>query len=315
MANFNCAALTGKGLFTGNVGVGTAAPVSSLDVIGNMHIAGNVASPNLTLQGLNIDWNLLTGGTGETDFINNEGGGAGGIAFMNTPSSGTPLTTLMFLTGGGSLGIGTTSPGAPLDVFGIGRFVSPNSGTTGGVIIRDATGNPGAAILQFVNNADTGQLGYILGNSNGLDIQGAASGHVGIYTGSGALTFNVNGTAGGTSSWTVTSDARLKTNITPLTGALPVVLRLQAVRYSFVAQGDRKVGQDLTLPDGPQVGFVAQDVAKVVPEAVAPPANPRTGVYGLMEAKLIPFLVEAIKAQQAEIATLQAQVAALQGPH
>jgi hypothetical protein len=31
---------------------------------------------------------------------------------MNTPSSGSPRTTLMFITGGGSVGIGTTNPGA-----------------------------------------------------------------------------------------------------------------------------------------------------------------------------------------------------------
>jgi hypothetical protein len=129
------------------------------------------------------------------------------------------------------------------------------------------------------------------------------------------LLFSVNGGGGGTSGWATISDARLKTNISPLTGALAAVLRLQGVNYNFLASQSRPLGQDLNLPTGPQVGFLAQDVAQVVPQAVVAPADPTAGVYALMDSKLIPFLVEAIKAQQAEIATLQAQVAALQGTH
>jgi hypothetical protein len=87
------------------VGVGTAAPAASLDVgAGLLHVAGTI-TPTTTEQGAYLGWNALTGGTGETDFINNEGAGIGGFAFMNTPTSGHPRTTLMLIAGDGTFTI------------------------------------------------------------------------------------------------------------------------------------------------------------------------------------------------------------------
>jgi hypothetical protein len=99
---------------SGNVGIGTTSPVAQLDVAsGNFHL-GAKGDPK---QGAYLAWNTLTGGTGETDFINNQGEGSGGFAFMNTSGSGTPKT-LMFITGDGKVGIGTTDPQGRLDVNG-----------------------------------------------------------------------------------------------------------------------------------------------------------------------------------------------------
>jgi hypothetical protein len=91
---------------------------SYLDINGFVHVAGDVLpAPTFgPTQGLYIDWNLLTGATGETDFVNNQGSGPGGFAFWNTPASGAPLTTLMFLNGAGNLGIGITTPSVPLSL-------------------------------------------------------------------------------------------------------------------------------------------------------------------------------------------------------
>ena len=98
----------------GRVGIGTATPAVLLDVgAGLLHVAANVGTtPTVASQGAYLGWNALTGGTGETDFINNQGGGSGGFAFMNTPPSGEPRTTLMVISGGGNVGIGTATPQA-----------------------------------------------------------------------------------------------------------------------------------------------------------------------------------------------------------
>jgi len=81
----------------GNVGIGTTNPSADLDVSGYLHVGGNPISTT-TAQGAYLGWNALNGGTGETDFINNKGGGSsGGFAFMNTPPSGSPRSTLMTL--------------------------------------------------------------------------------------------------------------------------------------------------------------------------------------------------------------------------
>lgn len=126
------------------------------------------------------------------------------------------------------------------------------------------------------------------------------------------LIFEVNGTAGGTSSWQTVSDARLKTNVTPISDALSLVQRLRGVRFQWRAADEREIGEKLRLPQNQtQIGFIAQEVEAVVPEAVIAPKKGSSGLYGLKEADLIPVLVEAIKEQQAEIDQLRTTVAAL----
>lgn len=63
-------------------------------------------------------------------------------------------------------------------------------------------------------------------------------------------------TGGG--SWSAISDSRLKDNVQPLSGALAKVTALQPVTYNWKIDA---VGE-------PTVGFVAQDVEKVIPSAV-----------------------------------------------
>jgi hypothetical protein len=69
----------------------------------------------VTSQGAYLGWNALTRATGETDFINNQGGGSGGFAFMNTPSSGTPRTPLMVISGAGNVEVTGTVKAQSVD--------------------------------------------------------------------------------------------------------------------------------------------------------------------------------------------------------
>ncbi len=58
---------------------------------------------------------------------------------------------------------------------------------------------------------------------------------------------------------------------------------------------------------GRQLGFLAQDVEKVLPELIT---TAKDGLKSVAYASFVPLLVEAIKAQQAEITALKAQVKA-----
>mgnify|MGYP001184017164 CR=1 FL=1 len=126
------------------------------------------------------------------------------------------------------------------------------------------------------------------------------------------------------------SDRRLKDNITNLdsTHALTKLKALQAV--SFEWNDTIKTKKGIAYPEGIQYGFIAQDVKEVWPDAhiisdydeydedsPTHTMNKNDTYYGeiqgVRQEKLIPLLVESIKAQQAMIETLQAEIKALKG--
>ena len=67
----------------------------------------------------------------------------------------------------------------------------------------------------------------------------------------------------GGGSWAVSSDARLKTDVTPLSGALDRLLALRSVEYTYINPDPAK------RPAGRQIGFIAQEVAEVFPAWVS----------------------------------------------
>lgn len=75
------------------------------------------------------------------------------------------------------------------------------------------------------------------------------------------------------------SDKRLKSNITPLTGALSTICELQGVHYDMMG-------------GKPTIGFIAQEVAAVVPEAVTTMPG---GLMAVDYSRIVPLLVEAVK--------------------
>jgi len=84
----------------------------------------------------------------------------------------------------------------------------------------------------------------------------------------------------------LTSDKNLKTNITNLENSLEIVSKLQGVRF------DWKKEENITEGQGSKIGFIAQDVEKVVPELVATDSD---GKKSLSYSEINAILVEAIK--------------------
>ena len=267
---------------------------------------------------------------------------------------------------GAKVGIGTTNPGRPLDVAGAGIFTSPNGGSAGGVIIRDAAGNPNAAYLQFVNNADSGQYGAIQGLAAGglslsgdvgigvtnpnwpLTVGGGGQGnafgvsesgdiivtggsdklwalydgnlnpildwddnimHMGIAGSSElAYTLRIYGSIGYNGGGNI-SDVRYKKNIKPIPDALAKVLNLQGVAFDW----KREEYPKQQFKNGGDIGLIAQDVEKVVPEVVITDGQ---GYKAIEYGNLSALLIEGMKQQQKllrekdlEIQGLQTQAA------
>jgi len=95
------------------------------------------------------------------------------------------------------------------------------------------------------------------------------------------------------------SDKKLKTNITPIKNALNKVLQLNGVEFDFISSNDTGY---LGIH---QIGLIAQDVSKVIPEVVS---KNNDGTLGLSYQHLVALLIEAMKEQQKEINDLKRQI-------
>lgn len=101
----------------------------------------------------------------------------------------------------------------------------------------------------------------------------------------------------GSASSPISSDERFKMNILPIKNALDVVKALNGVSFEW-----RDNGSELDLKELPQIGFIAQEVEKVIPTLVC--TNPE-GYKSIYYANLVAVLVEAIKDQQNQIEALR----------
>ena len=89
------------------------------------------------------------------------------------------------------------------------------------------------------------------------------------------------------------SDERLKGDVKPMRGALKTVNSLKAVNFTWKKDGER------------DFGFLAQDLAKVVPQAVH---GNDEGLFGVDYGRLTAVLVSAIQEQSLEIEALKAEI-------
>ncbi|MBP6884854.1 MAG: hypothetical protein KBC17_03455 [Candidatus Pacebacteria bacterium] len=148
-----------------------------------------------TTQGAYIGWNAITGGTGETDFINSKGGGSGGFAFQNVASSsGATRTTLMRITGGGAVGIGTgtADPAADLEVSGTSNRNGPlvKIGSVGTANGDNAAGTERGLTIAASSVAGQGQLFNVKRGTTSLFSVGG-NGNVGVGTATPSARFDV----------------------------------------------------------------------------------------------------------------------------
>jgi hypothetical protein len=88
------------------------------------------------------------------------------------------------------------------------------------------------------------------------------------------------------------SDARVKTNVQTIEGALEKTLKLRGVTYNRIDHSDTST----------KLGVIAQEVLEIIPEVVSQDNN---GTYGVSYGNIVGLLIEAIKEQQAQIDDLK----------
>lgn len=218
------------------------------------------------------------------------------VSSWNTPS--------LYIKNNGNVGIGNTSPGNSLDVQGAtattgsGNLCVHNSASNTGICLESYNSNisaSGVGIIQSINNAGTSPQPLLLN---------PFSGNVGIGTVTPSYTLTVNGTTYATGAAGALSDARHKDNIKPLAkGALAEVEKLRPVTFTWKEPKDDGM-------KGEQIGLIAQDVQKVLPDIVLIQKNDEK-TLSLKYDELIPVLVKAMQEQQAQIQAQQAEIAQL----
>lgn len=205
----------------------------------------------------------------------------------------------------GGVGIGTNAPGRALQV---GSSIIP--GAEG--MIRLASREPvfAAARVWDIGVPQTGSVttgkGYdfvIDDGFLGTDPEAVfqfGSGYLGlgvldpVYRIELPNVANASG-QGRANAWAVYSSRRWKTDIEPLEGALDKVKELQGVSYRMKTGGER------------QIGLIAEDVGKVIPEVVQYEEN-KIDAQSVDYARLVALLIEAVKEQQSRIDKQQEQI-------
>jgi hypothetical protein len=95
-----------------------------------------------------------------------------------------------------------------------------------------------------------------------------------------------------------TSDERLKTNVNVILNPLEKIESIKGVEYTW-----NKELQDTF--EGKDIGVLAQDVEKILPEAVI---EREDGYKGVRYEKLIPLLIECVKCLKAEVEELKSKI-------
>jgi hypothetical protein len=237
----------------------------------------------------------------------------------------------------GRLGVGTTSPAFNFQCVNTAgnsfiSAVSSNS-TTAGILLGDTDSatvgrveynNADNAMLLFANGSERMRIdsaGRALFGTTTTSIAGSgafitpADGRITLSTGGGgqyASFLNVSGTQIGfiqnsgnsSTTYSTSSDYRLKDNVAPMTGALEQVQALKPVTYKWKSTGETSQG------------FIAHELAEVCPDAVvgekdAVDSEGKPVYQGIDTSFLVATLTAAIQELKAELDSVKAELAAL----
>jgi hypothetical protein len=319
----------GQSNTTGGFGtfVGSGAGANNLGSSNNVFVGGD-AGIGTTTGGFNAFFGTSAGnanktGTGNT-FIGEETGRSNTTGSNNTSlglSSGPVVNNLTQSTAIGAnatvstshtIVLGTSSETTQIP----GKFGATGESTFGANVGVGTTGptfrlqvlDPGATGLRVQTNASGGTVASFGGNGDfqidAPNVSGGRfivqqGGNVGIGTNAPDNKLTVNGTADkpGGGSWGTFSDERLKNIKGSFTPGLRALLRLQPLRYEY--RRDNALG---IRSEGEHIGFSAQAVQMILPEAVT--KNDK-GYLLVNNDPILWTMLNAIKEQQTQIETLR----------
>lgn len=186
-----------------------------------------------------------------------------------------------------------------------GKLISILTGGNDGGYLR--INNPNEVNLLTLGSSSSGGGWIGIKDSSGdtrgeLFVGNDGSGYLNLYDSSGTVTIKQVGQSGNITcvSLTQTSSRKVKENIKPMDiNEARKILGLQAVSFDF---RDKEQGTD-------KRGFIAEDVAEVIPELVTPETEEEPAKLDYIE--MIPYLQAVIKEQDKRIKDLEDKLAEL----
>jgi hypothetical protein len=325
---------------SGNVGIGTSSPAYKLDVNGDINFGASLTSgsgvstgdcrfelgANRSASGnAYMDFHATAGtdyearvlrGSGTNGVLTIENLGTGGMSFYNASAADVRFYTntaeRMRISSGGGVAIGGTSTDASLHIQqaygGYDRLtqISPGSASKNAYNLMAARDSGNADLWWSWGVRDDNVWCFVPGVTYSMNPV------TGIYFDSACAAYKPGG-----GTWTTTSDARVKTNIAPISDAAS---RIMALKPS---------GFDYRIPEAHQGrvsdrGFIAQEFEAVYPHSVTESAvvaeAEKAFITGGGKIKAIGLnndffadLVALVQEQQTTIQELTARVAQLEG--
>jgi hypothetical protein len=245
----------------GNVGIGKSDPFYKVDVDG-------------TLRSTRIYM--------DTKIANN---GGGHITVAREGLSNQAFMVFSDKETGGGYQLGTIGIPSSTKDFNLASF----NGANLGILAGGGTAIPGA--ISNLRLYSTGETYIVTGGTRRVTIP--KTGNVGIGTATPGYALHVNGTAYASGAAGALSDERHKEKVRTLElPALETLRKLRPVTYHW-----KKI-EDVGMK-GEQIGFIAQEVEKVLPQVVLTQDNEEK-TKGLKYDEIIPVLTKAVQELDAE---------------
>jgi hypothetical protein len=241
----------------------------------------------------------------------NSGRAVGRIVAIRTASATSDLAFVtenantkaekMRISSAGNVSIGTTSTTNKFEVAGTaGQLFSVSDSFTGTIFsVNDVSGIPSIEVL------DTGLVKFAqYGGQVAINTGTVASSTASLSVYGMIYTMGTLGEIRASSEITAyySSDSRLKENIKLIENPITIIDQIRGVTFDWTDEHmARRGGEDGYFVRKHDIGVIAQEVQAVLPELVG---TREDGYLAVKYEKMVPLLIEAIKAQQKTIDSL-----------
>jgi len=277
---------------TGNVGIGTSSPANIVELksatpiqIFNQTTANSNQGIQFQLNGTTYGRMFFNSQTGQFDIRSGLNNGDGYYLTYSTDGA-----ERMRVTSDGKVCIGITTAQQS-------AMLSVTSGANNTSIALKGDSGTNCGSIRYTSATDGNNYWQLASNQNNFFIFDADASNYAYLA--------QNPTA-----WSFASDARIKKDIVDLPYGLDTILAVKPRKFAYISDSKE------------DIGFIAQELKTVVPEAVSgeeipfsdddEPMERASKTMGVSKDTLIPILVKAIQEQQAMIEELKTKVAALE---